>query len=109
MNTSSAPNREHVVSVAARLFLLRGVTNTSMEDGVRESGVSKSNIYYHFKSKSDLLAGYVGRLTDELAGRGWLAAAPSPPWSWRPPVAKSGFRPEFTVSFRIRPAHWKGS
>lgn len=43
------------MAVAARLFLLRGVTNTSMEDVVRESGVSKSNIYYHFKSKSDLL------------------------------------------------------
>lgn len=53
---SPASNREHVIAVAAQVFLLRGVTSTSMEDVVRESGVSKSNIYYHFRSKGDLLA-----------------------------------------------------
>ncbi|HEY3364725.1 MAG TPA: TetR/AcrR family transcriptional regulator [Symbiobacteriaceae bacterium] len=104
---SSGSNREHVIAVAAQLFLLRGVTNTSMEDVVRESGVSKSNIYYHFKSKSDLLvavaeyqiqafeamvlqvmqepasgsvldllARYIARLTDELAGRSCVGGCP---------------------------------
>lgn len=48
-------NREHVVAVASQMFLRRGVANTSMDDVVRESGVSKSNIYYHFKSKDELL------------------------------------------------------
>lgn len=50
-----ATNREHVTAVASDLFLMRGVAQTSMDDVVRESGVAKSNIYYHFKSKDDLL------------------------------------------------------
>lgn len=52
-------NREYVVATAAELFLRRGIANTSMDDVVRESGVAKSNIYYHFKSKDSLLAAVV--------------------------------------------------
>lgn len=48
-------NRSLVVKVASQLFLLRGLANTSMDEVVKESGVSKSNIYYHFKSKEELL------------------------------------------------------
>lgn len=52
-------NREHVVAIASEMFIRRGVVNTSMDDVVRESGVSKSNIYYHFKSKDELLLAVV--------------------------------------------------
>ena len=33
---------------------MHGFASTSMDDVVKESGVSKSNIYYHFKSKDEL-------------------------------------------------------
>jgi TetR/AcrR family transcriptional repressor of nem operon len=52
-------NREHVVAVASDLFLRRGIAETSMDDVVRESRVAKSNIYYHFKSKDELLVAVV--------------------------------------------------
>lgn len=52
---SQPANRRHVVEVAAQLFLIGGYTYTSMDEVMRESKVSKSNIYYHFKSKDDLL------------------------------------------------------
>lgn len=55
----TASNREHVTEVAARLFLSRGYGYTSMDDVMRESQVSKSNIYYHFKSKEELLLSVV--------------------------------------------------
>jgi AcrR family transcriptional regulator len=52
-------NREHVIAIASEMFLRRGVANTSMDDVVRESRVAKSNIYYHFKSKDELLVAVV--------------------------------------------------
>ncbi|UUZ95562.1 TetR/AcrR family transcriptional regulator [Paenibacillus sp. P25] len=36
------------------MFLKHGFNTTSMDDVVKQSGVSKSNIYYHFKSKDEL-------------------------------------------------------
>lgn len=52
-------NRKQVTEVAAKLFLIRGYAFTSMDDVMRESQVSKSNIYYHFKSKEELLLAVV--------------------------------------------------
>lgn len=59
-NKQSEPaNRKRVIEVAAQLFLTRGYAFTSMDDVMRESQVSKSNIYYHFKSKEELLLAVV--------------------------------------------------
>lgn len=53
-------NRAHVISTASDLFLQKGLANTSMDDVVAKSRVSKSNIYYHFKSKEELVAAVLG-------------------------------------------------
>jgi TetR/AcrR family transcriptional regulator, transcriptional repressor for nem operon len=50
----SVSNREYVIKVGSELFLTHGFVCTSMDDVVKQSGVSKSNIYYHFKSKDEL-------------------------------------------------------
>ncbi|CAM4403018.1 TetR/AcrR family transcriptional regulator [Paenibacillus tarimensis] len=55
-------NRETVLRIAASLFLERGYHLTSMDDIVAASKVSKTNIYYHFKGKEDLLAAIVDDL-----------------------------------------------
>ncbi|WP_145151907.1 TetR/AcrR family transcriptional regulator [Paenibacillus xylanexedens] len=52
-------NRTKAVEVAAQLFLRQGYTYVSMDEVVRVSGVSKSNIYYHFKNKEELLQAVV--------------------------------------------------
>ena len=44
-------NRTKAVEVAAQLFLRQGYAYVSMDEVVRVSGVSKSNIYYHFKNR----------------------------------------------------------
>ncbi|HEX7735563.1 MAG TPA: TetR/AcrR family transcriptional regulator [Ktedonobacteraceae bacterium] len=50
----SVSNRDYVIKEGANLFLTRGFACTSMDDVVKQSKVSKSNIYYHFKSKDEL-------------------------------------------------------
>ena len=52
-------NKKHVIEVASQLFFVNGYSYTSMDEVTRISGVSKSNIYYHFKSKDDLLAAVI--------------------------------------------------
>lgn len=52
-------NKKHVIDVASRLFFVKGYSYTSMDEVTRISGVSKSNIYYHFKSKDELLVAVI--------------------------------------------------
>lgn len=59
MKSVQPSNREHAIATAAQLFLQSGYAHTSMDDVMRESRVSKSNIYYHFKSKEELLLAVV--------------------------------------------------
>nr|WGD98768.1 TetR/AcrR family transcriptional regulator [Bacillus safensis] len=52
-------NQKRVLEVAATLFLEKGFAYTSMDELVRVSKVSKSNVYYHFSNKEELLEGVV--------------------------------------------------
>lgn len=52
-------NQRRVIEVAATLFLEKGFAYTSMDELVRVSKVSKSNVYYHFSNKEVLLEGVV--------------------------------------------------
>lgn len=58
MNTENS-NYDRIISVATELFLSKGVKSTSIDLIVKESGVSKSNIYYHFKSKDEIILAVV--------------------------------------------------
>ncbi|SDD77278.1 transcriptional regulator, TetR family [Paenibacillus sp. UNCCL117] len=46
------------------MFLTKGFAVTSMDDLVKASGVAKTNIYYHFKGKEELLGAIVDRMID---------------------------------------------
>ncbi|WP_260182378.1 TetR/AcrR family transcriptional regulator [Paenibacillus baekrokdamisoli] len=48
--------------IATALFLEKGYQVTSMDEIVAESKVSKTNIYYHFKSKEELLTAIVNQM-----------------------------------------------
>ncbi|WP_409175890.1 TetR/AcrR family transcriptional regulator [Brevibacillus fortis] len=61
-------NRDHVIATASDLFLQKGLMNTSMDDVVAHSRVSKSNIYYHFKSKEELVVAVLGYRINVLRG-----------------------------------------
>jgi len=75
--------RERILKVAERLFAAQGYANTTMEQIVRELGVSKPFVYYYFHNKQEIF--------ETL--------------SWRPAVAcftTMDFAPD-----DLRPAHVK--
>ena len=57
---------ESLLAVAVRLFNERGYDGTSMEDLSRKLGITKSAIYHHVPSKSELLRLATGRALDGL-------------------------------------------
>jgi TetR/AcrR family transcriptional repressor of nem operon len=47
-------NKDEALRAAAELFHRQGFRNTSVDQVLEACGISKSNFYYHFKSKEDL-------------------------------------------------------
>jgi AcrR family transcriptional regulator len=63
----AAERRARIEEAAARLFAEHGYAATTVEDIVREAGVSKPILYRHFESKQALHATLLERRRDELA------------------------------------------
>lgn len=47
--------RNAILEAAVRMFAIKGVARTSLDDIAREAGVTRGAIYWHFANKSDLL------------------------------------------------------
>ena len=47
-------NRGNILSVAKRLFLEKGIAQTTMDDIAKEADYSKSTVYVYFKSKDEI-------------------------------------------------------
>jgi AcrR family transcriptional regulator len=50
---------ERILAAAGRLFALRGINATSMNDVYLEARVSKRTLYQHFAGKDELVAAYL--------------------------------------------------
>ena len=64
--------REEILDAAEKLFAAKGFDNTSTGDILDAVGIARGTLYYHFKSKEDILDGVIQRVTDRLmqdAGR----------------------------------------
>ncbi len=70
--------KRRIVESARELFHARGYTNTSMDDIVRKSRVTKGNLYYYFASKEALGHAVVEETIAERFG-GELQPAPGDP------------------------------
>src|SRR6476661_9496377 len=68
---------ERIVAAASKLFYGEGIRRVSMDAVAEKAGVTKRTLYYHFKSKDDLVAAYLeGRDQPNLAlFRNWFAEA----------------------------------
>ncbi|MDB5108588.1 MAG: kstR2 5 [Candidatus Binatus sp.] len=55
-----------ILDVAVRVFRERGYDGASLEHVARAAGITKASIYYHVRSKEELLARGVGRALDAL-------------------------------------------
>lgn len=52
----SAERRAQIIEAALACFTRKGYNNTTMDDIVAESGLSKGSLYWYFKSKGELFA-----------------------------------------------------
>ncbi|MCD8117756.1 MAG: TetR/AcrR family transcriptional regulator [Oscillospiraceae bacterium] len=65
--TKDAEERKsEILDIAQRLFHEKGYVQTTIEDILRESGIARGTLYYHFKSKEDILSAMIDRQIDRL-------------------------------------------
>lgn len=53
------PTRERIVAAANRLFYREGIRAVSVDAVAEEAGLTKRSLYYHFKSKDELIEAYL--------------------------------------------------
>ena len=58
--------REEILDAAEKLFTAKGFDNTSTGDILDAVGIARGTLYYHFKSKEDILDGAIQRITGRL-------------------------------------------
>lgn len=58
--------KNEILDVAERLFGTKGFDNTSTNDILNEIGIARGTLYYHFKSKEDILDAMIERMSKQL-------------------------------------------
>jgi AcrR family transcriptional regulator len=53
------PTRERIISAASALFYNQGIRAVSVDAVAARAGLTKRTLYYHFRSKDDLVAAYL--------------------------------------------------
>ena len=54
---TSPDRKQQVIAAAVRVFVAKGIQNTSMNEIILASGLSKGGVYHYFESKDDLVLG----------------------------------------------------
>ncbi|QKC97537.1 TetR/AcrR family transcriptional regulator [Mesorhizobium sp. NZP2298] len=103
MPEAASPTRKRIVDAATKLFYAEGIGRVSVDAVAEKAGLTKRTLYYHFKSKDDLIAAYLdGRDQPNLRQMaGWFDAA----------EGEADRRVEAIFSNLARVAHhpkWKG-
>jgi len=62
---SAEERKNEILDVAEQLFVEKGFDNTSTNDIINEIGIARGTLYYHFKSKEDILDTIVERIRCE--------------------------------------------
>ncbi|RWL77861.1 MAG: TetR/AcrR family transcriptional regulator [Mesorhizobium sp.] len=77
MSEKTNPTRKRLVDAATKLFYAEGIGRVSVDAVAEKAGLTKRTLYYHFKSKDDLIAAYLdGRDQPNLEQMaGWFDAA----------------------------------
>lgn len=65
----TAIRRNEILDAAEKLFGTKGYDATSTSDLLDELGIARGTLYYHFKSKEDILDAMIRRLNDSLVSQ----------------------------------------
>ena len=58
--------RNEILDTAEELFAYQGYDNTSVQQILDKIGIAKGTLYYHFKSKEEVMDGVINRINDRL-------------------------------------------
>ncbi|KUM26871.1 TetR family transcriptional regulator [Mesorhizobium loti] len=77
MSEKANPTRKRLVDAAAKLFYAEGIGRVSVDAVAEKAGLTKRTLYYHFKSKDELITAYLDSRDQpnlkQMAG--WFEAA----------------------------------
>ena len=59
MARTETDTRQRIVAAASKLFYSEGIKSVSIDAVAAAAGLTKRTLYYHFKSKDDLVAAYL--------------------------------------------------
>ena len=59
MISETTPTKDRILAAAAKLFHDEGIRAVSMDAVAERTGVTKRTLYYHFRSKDDLIAAHL--------------------------------------------------
>ncbi len=58
--------KNEILDVAEDLFAVKGFDGTSTNEILEKAGIARGTLYYHFKSKEDILDGVINRMIDQM-------------------------------------------
>lgn len=59
MTRTDVPTRDRIIEAAGKLFHAEGIRAVSVDAVAEKAGLTKRTLYYHFRSKDDLIAAYL--------------------------------------------------
>ncbi|MBF0579281.1 TetR/AcrR family transcriptional regulator [Erysipelotrichaceae bacterium RD49] len=71
----AAVRRNEILDAAEQLFVSKGFDATSTNDILEKVGIARGTLYYHFKSKEEILDAMISRLSDSLIQKAAVIAA----------------------------------
>ncbi len=66
--------KNEILDVAESLFCTKGFEQTSTNDILNETGIARGTLYYHFKSKEDILDAVIERVTNQIVAKAAVIA-----------------------------------
>ncbi|MDD3660768.1 MAG: TetR/AcrR family transcriptional regulator [Lachnospiraceae bacterium] len=66
--------RNEILDVAEHLFMKKGFDGTSTNDILQAVGIARGTLYYHFKSKEDIMDALIDRMSENLLKKARISA-----------------------------------
>jgi AcrR family transcriptional regulator len=64
--THTRPSRDKILDVAEHLFARRGFAGVGLSEVAEGTGLGKSSLFHHFRSKAELYAAVIGRILGRI-------------------------------------------